>query len=364
MHMQTTLTNNSMKKSALRVCAMAGGLLVFHAGLCVAVAHPRVTPPQAVKGGDLEMVKALLDEGADPNQKDENGTPLLMHAVLYGDAAMVKLLLKRGASPDLTNGAGATALIWAAGDPEKATLLMDAGAAINIRSALGRTPLLVAAATDGAGALVRDLLAMGANASVRDHLKGNPKLMTGGGRAPAIVEAAKARDGEALSALLAQRKSEPGFDLNATDGNGGTALTEAVVLGHHNNVRRLLDEGASVDVHATLEGYSPLILAAMRGDEWSVAALIEAGADVNQADAGGTTPLMWAAYAAEAGPTTVVDLLLRAGADPTPKNRRGETASSMAAWHGKTPTVERLQKLLQPQPKGDRQAVSAGAGAH
>ncbi len=152
-----------------------------------------------------------------------------MYAVMYGDADTVRLLLNYGADPDAANAMGATALIWAVGDPAKAQMLIEYGANVNAKSALGRTALLVAASTSGAGGVVDRLVEKGADVSAKDGLKGNPKLMTGGGGAPAIVEAAKSRDGEALRSLL----RDPHVDVNAKDANGGTALTEAVINGHY-----------------------------------------------------------------------------------------------------------------------------------
>ena len=73
--------------------------------------------------------------------------------------------------------------------------------------------------------------------------------------------------------------------------------------------------------------------------------LIQAGADVNAADGSGSTALMWAAYK-ETGDPTVVDLLLRAGANAGAKNKLfgGETALTWALRNGETPIVAHLRK--------------------
>lgn len=347
--MQTKILKTLQKSGVLETGLLTAALLVF--GSCVGVvhAHPHITLLDALQKGDKAAFRQLLNNGADVNSKDEAGTPLLMHAVLYSDADSVRLLLERGADPNATNAAGATALIWAAGDPAKANLLIKAGANVNARSALGRTPLLVAASVDGAGSITHKLLVKGADDSVKDELKGNPKLMTGGGQAPAIVEAAKARDGEVLKLLLSKHKHDRKFDINVRDANGGTALSEAVIQGNHENLVRLLGAGASVEIEVTTERYTPLMLAAMRGDEFAVALLIDAGSDLNAVDASGTSALMWAAYASDQGASVAVDVLLRAGADTTIKNRGGETALSIAAWHGKTHTYYRLAQNAKQQ---------------
>lgn len=345
--MQTQIFKTLGKTGLLETGMLTAALLIF--GSCVGVvhAHPRnVTPLEALQQGDRVALRQLINEGADMNSKDAEGTPLLMHAVLYSDAETVRLLLDHGADPNATNAAGATALIWAAGDPAKASMLIKAGADVNARSALGRTPLLIAASVDGASTVAHRLLAHGADDNVHDELKGNPKLMSGGGSAPAIVEAAKARDGETLKLLLEKHRHDLNFDIDAKDANGGTALSESVIQGNHENLVRLLAAGAAANIEVSTERYTPLIFAAMRNDPFAIALLIDAGADVNATDKSGTSVLMWAAYSAEQGPSVAVDSLLRAGADVTAKNRGGETALTLAAWHGKTHTYYRLAQYM------------------
>ncbi len=346
--MQTHFWKSLGKTGLLETGMLTAALLVFGSCMGVVHAHPRsLTALEALQQGDNTALRQLLDQGADVDSKDALGTPLLMHAVLYADAEAVHMLLDHGADPNATNAAGATALIWAAGDPAKAAMLIHAGANVNARSALGRTPLLVAASTDGAGTVATRLLAHGADDTVHDNLKGQPKLMTGGGSAPAIVEAAKARDGETLQILLKKHNHDLNFDIDAKDANGGTALSEAVILGNHENLMRLLAAGASVNTEITVERYTPLIFAAMRDDAFAIALLLDSGADVNAVDASGNSALMWAAYASEQGHSVAVDTLLHAGADVAIQNRRGETALAVAAWHGKTPTYQRLSQYLQ-----------------
>jgi ankyrin repeat protein len=344
--MQTQFLKSLRKTGLLETGMLTAALLMFGSCIGVVHAHPRIAPLEALQAGDNTALRQLLDNGADVNTKDAEGTPLLMHAVLYADAEAVHMLLDRGADPNATNAAGATPLIWAAGDPAKAAMLIQAGADVNARSALGRTPLLVAATVDGASTVAHRLLAHGADDSVHDNLKGNPKLWTGGGSAPAIVEAAKARDGETLRLLLARHKHDLNFDIDAKDANGGTALSESVILANHENLIRLLAAGASVNIEVTADRYTPLMFAAMRDDAFAIALLIDSGADMNAVDASGNSALMWAAYAAEQGHSVAVDTLLRAGADVTIANRKGETALTLAGWHGKTHTYQRLSQYM------------------
>ncbi len=85
-----------------------------------------------------------------------------------------------------------------------------------------------------------------------------------------------------------------------------------------------------------------LIQAAKRGDVQAVRTLArQAGADVNAAEADGSTALH---YAANRGDADAVDALLAAGARATTANRYGVTALSLAALTGNAAVIERLLK--------------------
>jgi uncharacterized protein len=67
----------------------------------------------ATREGSLEIMKMLLDGGADINQQSGNGSTALLVAVQNGDAAAAKLLLERGADVNIANGKGWTPLYLA-----------------------------------------------------------------------------------------------------------------------------------------------------------------------------------------------------------------------------------------------------------
>ena len=95
------------------------------------------------------------------------------------------------------------------------------------------------------------------------------------------------------------------YDINATDDAGATALIYAARAGYVGVIKQLLAYGAS----ATKEGYgglAPLHHALIHLREPACHALLEAGADPNQADSGGHTAL---SIARRMGYSSIVALL-------------------------------------------------------
>jgi len=68
----------------------------------------------AAQRGDAQMVKRLLEQGADVDARNDYGTTALMFASDYGHAEIIRLLLDHGASVDLKDARGHTALMFAA----------------------------------------------------------------------------------------------------------------------------------------------------------------------------------------------------------------------------------------------------------
>lgn len=132
----------------------------------------------AAKNGRTAAVKALLDKGADINQKkggyrfgNYNPTPLIL-AAREGHAETVKILLERGADIKATDSMlHLSALMWTvlSAKGEHATivkLLLDRGANANETTASGKTPLIFAA-ENGSADNVKVLLARSARINAK-----------------------------------------------------------------------------------------------------------------------------------------------------------------------------------------------------
>lgn len=93
---------------------------------------------------------------------------------------------------------------------------------------------------------------------------------------------------------------------------------------------------------------SALAVSAYHGDLGQIEALLQAGAQVNEADANGTTALM---VAARTGQANIVRRLLEAGADVSPANNAGLTALHMAVL---AENAEVARMLLEKAPQLDQ----------
>jgi ankyrin repeat protein len=117
------------------------------------VTDPQSDPPlvYAVEHGNPEIVAALLEKGADPNQIGSNGYAPIFDAILHADYASVDVLLKNHADPNWKNSkTGETPLIQAVklNQVKNVQALLNDGADPNIRDSTGNTAFIYAD-TDG-----------------------------------------------------------------------------------------------------------------------------------------------------------------------------------------------------------------------
>jgi hypothetical protein len=186
----------------------------------------------------------------------------------------------------------------ATGDAAAIERLVKSGAKLEARDANKRTPLHVAIFAHQAAA-ARALLKAGADANALDAQ-----------RYDIVTIAAVADDVEMLKLALAGGCKAG----NITSPYDGTALIAAAHLGHDEVVRILIAAKAPLD-HVNNLGWTAVIESIVLGDGGkrhvaTLAALVQAGANVNLADRNGATPL---ALARGRGYTEMVAILEKAG---------------------------------------------------
>ena len=280
----------------------------------------------AVKNNDLNHVRSLLDQGADPNSYDEDGDHLLMYAALYASADCMQLLIEKGSNVNAKNKFDETALMWAVHDLAKMKLLIERGADINARAKSGNTPLLIAAVGQSKYEAVKLLLDKGADALAVNNRKEN-----------ALIRAALFGDTATTSLLLSK-----GININAISMDSTTALLNAALNVNSPVVIHLLERGADPDMIGAFR-LTALAVSVTYNDLASVKAILKKTKKVNAQDIMGHSVLMWAVYN-EHDNVEIIQALLDKGADVNMKANDGSTILSWALKKGNTATVTLLKK--------------------
>eukprot|EP00966_Prymnesium_polylepis_P304676 7039264-Prymnesium_polylepis.1 len=139
---------------------------------------------------------------------------------------------------------------------------------------------------------------------------------------------------------------DAGASVNASLGNGWTALTAAAYFGQPGATQLLLAAHAEPNIQASDDGATPTMVAAQQGFVGIVHQLLAAGAQVNAATSTGWNALM---LAARRGHHDMVQVLLGAGADVNAMAENGATAMTVAEEHGHQRILQLLSGAHQQQ---------------
>jgi RNA polymerase sigma factor (sigma-70 family) len=289
----------------------------------------------AVRDGDAARVVALLDGTPSlVRESDERGNAPLHWAVMTRRLDMIDLLLSRGADINAERGVAGGAHGTADGRrPIHLTLHRDYFQRSKLVAMNNDSALLGYLLGKGAEYEITLAAALGDRSKVREWLAADPGLANAPNSAGFRPLSYAARNGDAeLVALLLEHGADP--NAPETDAPRGLALYEAVVQGHMNCVRLLVEAGADVD--ASVESGSAALGRAMRpenpemisylcahgataglelhvflGNIVTVAEMLKL--DPGLANAGGDYGAL--CMAADGKSTDMVELLLRRGAD-------------------------------------------------
>jgi ankyrin repeat protein len=323
----------------------------------------------AARRGDVAAVRAYLKEGADPNAALGDGLTALHLAAQQGNVEIAKILIDAGArvgagtrigrytplhlAAEGAHTAVIQTLLAAKADPaavatpsgstplhlaakamngeSAARLLVENGAPVNAQEAsYGQTALMIAAAYNRP-ATVRELMKLGADPGIRTLVVDVLKRMV-------IDKAASERLAKAIEEI---RNSSPdGWDRPLTMEETQAAIAiQREFLNSKEEIEAWIGtsiENINPDVHSRLANYSEsgvkyqtrpiqqtqvrftggmtaLLHAAREGHVEVAEALLDGGADINQVDGTGMSPL---GLAATNGQFDLAMMLIKRGADP------------------------------------------------
>jgi ankyrin repeat protein len=290
---------------------------------------------QAIRRGDVTLLKDILRRGTPPDVRTTDGTTPLMAAALHGQSEMVDCLLRHGADPRARNHRGVTPLLWAAREPAKVRMLIDRGADANAASDLDNTPLMAAAGSPDAAPSVQILLEHGA-----DPLRRNKS-----GRS-ALFFAAQSGNSKALRLLLDHARQNDKLDDLLRD--AGPAVAIAANGGFLDIVQTLLELGADPNGSTGSRGQA-LNTALLAGHSQIAATLIRHGSKIDDRSQPGNTPTAVLAAYSEHDDISIFELLRERGADFSAHNADNETALTWARMRNHSSLIEALTDAGTPE---------------
>jgi len=361
--------------------------------------------------GSLEIVNALLSAGADANAKEQKrGQTALMWAVAEGHTDVARTLIDHGASIRERSNAGFTPILFASlnGKLDVAELLVSMDANINDISNDRSSPLLIAAA-GGHDKLTQYLVENGADPSDTDYrgftalhyaamnrnMLGSVRSLLANGANPdaKIVKHDATHELLPIPDLPFLQSPTRIVQVDTKGGTFPTGATPLYLAAQQRNaaaMRLLIESGADLEARTTETVYflggsgrrvnyvarnTPLMAAAGIDrviDNWNeltqiqegqaleaVQTAIEMGADVNATNEYGMAALHGATFI---GADSIVEYLLKNGANPDIKDVFGQTPVSITA-QVVTPDIRNQFDVRPRRPYPELMSMLLSAGA-
>ena len=249
----------------------------------------------AAKSADHAAALAALNQKADPNVADTDGSTALLWAVHNDDVELVKKLLAAGADAKKANAYGATPMSEASIVADVAVLeaLLGAGADVESKNADGQTALMVVARS-GNVAAAELLIKHGADVNAREDRKGQTVLMWATAESqPAMVKVLLAHNADANARSTVydwDRRVTAEPRMKNMPSGGFTPLLFAARQGCLECAKELIGAGARVDV-TDPDGITPLLSSVLNAHFDTAKYLLSAKANPNKWDWWGRTPL-------------------------------------------------------------------------
>ncbi|XP_075227190.1 uncharacterized protein LOC142327764 [Lycorma delicatula] len=259
--------------------------------------------------GDIEVIKLLIDSGADVNPQNYSGETPFMKFPLNADEDLWLELIKRGLYIDESSGSYLLSDTFLTNVVSKTSrikqflhVLNYNQFTINTMNKICNRLLYLALNHNSCVDCITEIINNGVNVNEMRYLNldVNDKAL--------LIALKLNRDKEIISALI-----DNGADVNAIDRYGLTPLVYAI----NNNytveiINKLINIGANVN-KCDFVGVTPLMYAIKNNSNEIIGGLINAGADVNAVDKSGRTILQYAVIFCNN--QDVFNLLITKGAD-------------------------------------------------
>lgn len=285
--------------------------------------------------GSKDAASMLLScEGINIEAKDITDSTALYRASASGSVDVVKLLIEHGADKNAVNCFGETPLVRSIinGNLDIAFVLIDSGADVNLSDGKVRTPLFAAATHDRVN-IAQKLLSAGADPCKADS-QGDTALIAAAEKdsvsvikmflklnlyssneiEKAVIRASLKNCRKTVSVLLKHSRKNQKRNTFA-------ALICACLKDCQDIIQECMNFGCDIN-DSLYFNMTPLMIACYSGAENAATQLVICGADVNKSDSDGVTALM---YAASKGNSSIVMLLIRNGADKAAADKEGKT---------------------------------------
>ncbi|XP_076074793.1 ankyrin repeat and SOCS box protein 16-like isoform X1 [Mytilus galloprovincialis] len=293
---------------------------------------------QAVKEGQEEICKLLIDKGADIGACDAELNSLLHIACKSGYEDITELLINNTADINALNDSNTTPISVCAfrGDKSIADLLIRENCDLNLKNLKGETPLVVATQQRHAE-MVEFLIQSNCQIDLGDENNSN-----------SMIYAAKLGFTEILQILI-----KHGAELNHKDRQGCTPLYHAVkehqidiikeIIKYHSTA--VSDKRIQLDTPST-KGMTPLLVAITNNCPDIANMLLDAGCDVNKRDRLQNSPIHVAVrqvslvFGQEEEAMSVVKKIVQLGCDINVGEIEGKTPLILSAFAGNKELTE------------------------
>jgi len=245
----------------------------------------------------FDLLKIIYCNSINGNQNDNNFDPILCHAIRYGNIQLVKYLIDNGADVNSFSRSYENPFILAIKSQKEEIVKCLVKAGANVKKGNSDNPPLIEAVHTNNETIIKYLLECGADVNERGvNVYGDSSLT-----------AAIKNNNETIVKLLI----DLGANINKESGFNETPLILAVRNQNQNIIKLLIEYGA--DINYKLEfNNTPLIEALEEGNESIAKYLIDKGANVNVTNQNEETPLV---IAVKNGMERIIKYLINCGAD-------------------------------------------------